>query len=70
MRASPRPLKEDDRLEDAQAPANGFVLLASIGIKRIVHSSSPAVRGTTTTWWRGERWRGRVSGHGYVTRKK
>lgn len=28
------PLKEDDRLEDTQAPANGFVLLASIGIKR------------------------------------
>lgn len=32
------PLKEDDRLEDTQAPANGFVLLASIGIKRIASS--------------------------------
>lgn len=32
-RPSPHPLKEDDRLEDTQAPANGFVLLASIGIK-------------------------------------
>lgn len=39
----PHPLKEDDRLEDTQAPANGFVLLASIGIKRIA-SPSPAVR--------------------------
>lgn len=28
------PLKEDDRLEATRAPANGCLLLASIGIKR------------------------------------
>lgn len=63
-RPSPHPLKEDDRLEDTQAPANGFVLLASIGIK----PPSPAVRfaattRTTTTVLE----RGKISGrHGYV----
>ena len=38
------PLKEDDRLEDTQAPANGFVLLASIGIKRKPPLGAAAVR--------------------------
>lgn len=59
------PLKEDDRLEDTQAPANGFVLLASIGIKRKPPSKLQQFVSATTTLWEG-RASGKISGHGYV----
>lgn len=62
----PHPLKEDDRLEDTQAPANGFVLLASIGIKRIASPSPQYVSRNDDDDDVVER--GRVSGHGYITR--
>ena len=67
---SPRqahPLKEDDRLEDTQAPSNGFVLLASIGINRkppVVHfAERRRWRRRKIAWWACF---GKISGHGYI----
>ena len=60
------PLKEDDRLEDTQAPANGFVLLASIGIKRKPPSKLQFRFGDNDADVGGSCKPGKISGHGYI----